>query len=78
MDYTVCSLCKTQGHNAMKCPDLCDPLKPGFHSGGGGGGGHGGDDDETLSINPVARAPPHNTLKTVEFGNFLVLRVLRL
>lgn len=40
----------------MKCPDLCDPLKPGFHSGGGGGGGHGGDDDESvktiLCLNP--------------------------
>lgn len=32
----------------MKCPELCDPLRPGFHSGGSGGGGHGGDEDESL------------------------------
>jgi len=49
MNYTTCLLCKEQGHHTTKCPDLCEPLKPGFHSGGGGGGGHGGDDDdETL------------------------------
>ena len=37
----------------MKCPDLTDPLKPGFHSGGGGGGSHSHDEDEKLKL-PVA------------------------
>ena len=51
MNYATCSLCKEQGHSAWKCPDLCNPLKPGFHSGGNGGGGHGGDDDdESLTV----------------------------
>lgn len=30
----------------MRCTELVEPLKPGFHSGGGGGGGHGGDDED--------------------------------
>ena len=34
----------------MKCPELTDPLKPGFHSGGGGGGSHGDDEDEKLKV----------------------------
>ena len=34
----------------MKCPDLTDPLKPGFHSGGGGGGSHSHDEDEKLKL----------------------------
>ena len=52
MNYSRCSICNEQGHNQSKCPDLCDPLKPGFHSGGGGGGGGnaGDDDDERASM----------------------------
>lgn len=30
----------------MRCTELTEPLRPGFHSGGGGGGGHGGDDED--------------------------------
>ena len=40
-----CSVCSERGHHPAKCPELCDPLRPGF-SGAGGGGGHGGGDDE--------------------------------
>jgi hypothetical protein len=50
--YTRCSLCKEEGHNANKCPDLTDPLNPGF-SGAGGGGGNShdhDDDDESLTV----------------------------
>lgn len=51
MNFATCSLCKEQGHNAAKCPDLVDPLKPGFSgAGGGGGGGHSHDDDEGISL----------------------------
>lgn len=57
MNYTTCSLCKEQGHHTAKCPDLCEPLKPGFHSGGGGGGGHGGDDDDETLQAPLCLYP---------------------
>jgi len=30
----------------MRCTELTEPLRPGFHSGGDGGGGHGGDDED--------------------------------
>jgi hypothetical protein len=40
-----CSVCSERGHHSRKCPDLTDPLRPGF-SGASGGGGHGGGDDE--------------------------------
>jgi len=30
----------------MRCTELVNPLKPGFHSGGNGGGGHGDDDED--------------------------------
>lgn len=42
----ICSNCGAHGHTLMRCTDLIDPLKPGFHSGGNGGGGHGGDDED--------------------------------
>ena len=42
----ICTICGAQGHTLMRCTDLVDPLKPGFHSGGNGGGGHGGDDED--------------------------------
>ena len=46
-----CSICKEEGHHPRKCPDLTDPLRPGFSGAGGGGGGHGGDDeDERISL----------------------------
>lgn len=38
----------------MKCPDLTDPLKPGFHSGGGGGGSHSHDEDEKLKLSAAS------------------------
>jgi hypothetical protein len=44
-----CSICKEEGHHSRKCPDLTDPLRPGF-SGAGGGGHGGGDEDEKLSF----------------------------
>ena len=47
--YTRCSLCKEEGHTMQKCPDLTDPLRPGF-SGAGGGGGHSHDEEEDSSI----------------------------
>ncbi len=48
--YTRCSLCGEAEHTMMKCPDLTDPLRPGFSgAGGGGGGGHGGDDDSLVA-----------------------------
>lgn len=51
--YTKCTLCKEEGHNAAKCPDLTDPLQPGFSgAGGGGGNSHDHDDDESLSSIP--------------------------
>lgn len=34
----ICSICKNGIHNVSACPELYDPLKPGFYSGGGGGG----------------------------------------
>jgi hypothetical protein len=42
----ICSNCGAQGHNLMRCTELTEPLRPGFHSGGSGGGGHGGDDED--------------------------------
>jgi len=42
----ICSNCGAQGHNVMRCTELTEPLRPGFHSGGNGGGGHGGDDED--------------------------------
>lgn len=42
----ICSNCGAQGHHVMRCTELTEPLRPGFHSGGGGGGGHGGDDED--------------------------------
>ncbi len=52
--YTKCTLCKEEGHNANKCPDLTDPLQPGFSgAGGGGGNSHDHDDDESLSVSDV-------------------------
>ena len=53
--YTRCSLCKEEGHNAAKCPELTDPLQPGFSgAGGGGGNSHDHDDDESLSFSDVS------------------------
>lgn len=43
-----CSICSERGHHPSKCPELCDPLRPGF-SGAGGGGGHGGDEEDHVS-----------------------------
>lgn len=47
MQGVQCSVCSEGGHHPSRCPDLCDPLRPGFSgAGGGGGGGGGGDDDD--------------------------------
>jgi len=44
-----CSVCSERGHHPSKCPELCDPLRPGFSgAGGGGGGGHGGDEEDKI------------------------------
>jgi hypothetical protein len=45
----ACSICNEHGHRTSKCPDLTDPLRPGF-SGASGGGGHGGGDDEDEKV----------------------------
>ena len=50
MNFATCSLCKEQGHAATKCPDLIDPLKPGFSGAGNSGGGHSHDEDEKLLL----------------------------
>ena len=51
MNFATCALCNEQGHNTSKCPELVDPLKPGFSgAGGGGGGGHDDDEDERLVL----------------------------
>ena len=47
MNAATCSLCKG-AHMTRKCPDLHDPLKPGFHSGGNGGQGHSHDEEDRL------------------------------
>lgn len=44
-----CSVCGERGHHPSKCPELCDPLRPGF-SGSSGGGGHGGDEEDHLPL----------------------------
>ena len=44
-----CSVCSERGHHPSKCPELCDPLRPGF-SGSSGGGGHGGDEEDHLPL----------------------------
>ena len=41
-----CVVCKKTGHYESKCPDLTEPLNPGFYTGGGGGGGHSHEEDE--------------------------------
>jgi len=45
-----CSVCSERGHHSRKCPDLTDPLRPGFSGASGGGGHGGGDEDEKLSF----------------------------
>lgn len=40
---TVCAVCKNTGHPPSSCPELSDPLNPGFYTGQNGGGGE--DDD---------------------------------
>lgn len=52
-----CSICKEEGHHPRKCPDLTDPLRPGFSGAGGGGGGHGGDDEDEKLIILVPHFP---------------------
>ena len=46
MQSVPCSVCGEGGHHPARCPDLCDPLRPGFSGAGGGGGGGGGDDED--------------------------------
>ena len=53
--YTRCSICGADTHNLTKCPDLTDPLRPGFSgAGGGGGGGHDHDDDSLVATSHQA------------------------
>jgi hypothetical protein len=42
----ACSVCKNAGHHPNNCPELSDPLNPGFYSGQGQGGGGGGEEDD--------------------------------
>jgi len=66
-----CSVCGERGHHPSKCPELCDPLRPGF-SGSSGGGGHGGDEDDHISLlitytlrrNPFCRLASKNQIST--------------
>ena len=51
MQGVPCSVCAEAGHHPAHCPELCDPLRPGFSgAGGGGGGGHGDEDDEKAGV----------------------------
>ena len=51
MQGVPCSVCSEGGHHPSRCPELCDPLRPGFSgAGGGGGGGGGGDDDDERAL----------------------------
>ena len=45
-----CSVCSERGHHPAKCPELTEPLRPGFSGSSGGGGHGGGDEDEKLSF----------------------------
>jgi hypothetical protein len=46
MQSVSCSVCGEGGHLPSRCPELYEPLRPGFSGAGGGGGGGGGDEDE--------------------------------
>lgn len=59
-----CSVCSEQGHHPSRCPDLTDPLRPGFSGAGGGGGGHGGDDEDEKLIILVPHFPCSTTITT--------------
>lgn len=58
MQGVQCSVCSEGGHHPLRCPELCDPLRPGFSgAGGGGGGGGGGDDDDERAFALAAPVP---------------------
>lgn len=58
MQGVQCSVCSEGGHHPLRCPELCDPLRPGFSgAGGGGGGGGGGDDDDERAFALGLAAP---------------------
>jgi hypothetical protein len=62
-----CTLCQG-AHKAHRCPELTDPLTPGFYKGGGGGGGHDHDDDEGVKkLNTMGpeRPPIRSSIKTL-------------
>lgn len=68
MQGVPCSICSESGHHPSHCPELCDPLRPGFSGAGGGGGGGGGDDEDEkagvrlrLHTEQQAAEPIHNT-----------------
>ena len=50
MQGVPCSVCAEAGHHPAHCPELCDPLRPGFSGAGGGGGGGGHEDDEKAGV----------------------------
>lgn len=69
MQGIPCSICSESGHHPSHCPELCDPLRPGFSGAGGGGGGAGGDDEDEKAVAQAfasnteqqATEPIHNT-----------------
>ena len=48
----ICSNCGAHGHTLMRCTDLVDPLKPGFHS-----GGMVAEDTEEMTRTSITRFP---------------------
>lgn len=50
MNTVPCSVCKEAGHHPRECPELIQPLKPGFFAPSGGGGHSHDDDDEKLKV----------------------------
>ena len=53
----------------MRCTELTEPLRPGFHSGGNGGGGHGGDDEDEHLDNRYRSSHLDTTLSSgIELG----------
>ena len=50
MNQTPCSVCKEAGHHARRCPELSQPLNPGFFAPSGGGQHSHDDDDEKLKL----------------------------
>lgn len=62
MNTTPCSVCKETGHQARRCPELSQPLQPGFYAPSGGGRYTGEDDDEKLKFAKAVQLAKWHTL----------------